>query len=149
MALERDFGSDWAGLGAIRQLAARAAASAKVLQQHSPTHGHALHYIQATSTTFRCSKCAAMWCQPRHVCRVDKEENEMAAASGTANCSINAEFVRVFLLKMKKLWRIAPEMMICIEKWPFILQFEVLSQCGLAVTICARAAGKALQTRAQ
>ena len=45
---------------------------------------------------------------------------------GYANCNINAEFWRMFLLKMKKEWRIAPEKRwFCIEKWPFISQFEV------------------------
>ena len=68
-----------------------------------------------------------------------------APKPAVANCNINANFSRMFLLKMQKEWRIAPEKRrFSITKWPFILQFEVWESlmqwhlghgCGLPATI--------------
>ena len=45
---------------------------------------------------------------------------------GTADCTIYGQLHLSFPLKMQREWRIAPEKRwFCIEKWPFILRFEV------------------------
>ena len=46
-----------------------------------------------------------------------------------ANCNTNANFVLNFPFEMQRYWRIAPrKMMVSIETWPIILQFEVQNQ---------------------
>ena len=72
------------------------------------------------------SKSCSWW-----FCRA-VQRTRWAAGQGTVNCKRNAKSIRFFQLKMQKEWRIAPEKRwFCIEKWPFILQFEVVAEPGV------------------